>query len=122
MRISSSLSLLSLLALLPACGPTSREDAQRQATWAACDYYAGCEEIGSGDGKEFQDRNECEVKSRDFFQGAWTSNNCPAINEKGLKTCLERIRSTSCSSGADFLNTALFVCGSGAVCQEEAED
>ncbi|OJT26984.1 hypothetical protein BO221_02985 [Archangium sp. Cb G35] len=122
MRISSSLSLLSLIALLPACGPTSREDAQGQATWAACDYYAGCEKIGSGDGKEFEDRKECEVDMRDFFQGAWTANNCPAINEKGLDTCLERIRSTSCSSTTDFLNTAFLVCGSGSVCQEETED
>jgi len=118
MRISSSLSLLSLLLLLPACGPTTREDAQRQATDSACDYYDECEEIGSGEGKEFEDRSECEVKSRDFFQAAWTADNCPAINEKGLETCLERIRTTSCSSGTDFFNTAFLVCGSGSVCQD----
>jgi hypothetical protein len=121
MRISSSLSLLSLLVLLPACGPTTREDAQRKATDAACDYYEECEEIGSGEGKEYQDRNECEVKSRDFFQATWTSNNCPAINEKGLETCLDRIRTTSCTSGSDFFNTAFIICGSGSVCQD-AED
>ena len=121
MRISSSLSLLSLLLVLPACGPTSRTDAQVQATRAACDYYAGCKEIGSGEDMEFQDRNECEVKTRDFFQGAWTADNCAAINEKGLETCLERIRTTSCSSAADFFNTAFFVCGAGSVC-EDAED
>ncbi|HYO64518.1 MAG TPA: DUF6184 family natural product biosynthesis lipoprotein [Archangium sp.] len=121
MRISSPLSLLSLLLLLPACGPTTRADAHAQATRAACDYYAGCEEIGSGEGMEFQDRSECEVKTRDYFQGAWTSNNCPAINEKGLDTCLERIRTTSCTSGTDFFNTVFIVCGSGSVCQE-AED
>jgi Family of unknown function (DUF6184) len=121
MRLSSTLSVLSLLLVLPACGPTSREDAQREATRAACDYYAGCEEIGSDEDQEFQDRNECEVKTRDFFQAAWTANNCSAINEKGLDTCLERIRTTSCTSGADFFNTVFLVCGSGSVCQE-AED
>ncbi len=118
MRLSSSLSLLSLLLVLPACGPTTRADAQAQATRAACDYYAECEEIGSGEGKEFEDRNECEVKTRDFFQASWTANNCPAINEKGLETCLERMRSTSCTSGADFFNTVFIVCGAGSVCQE----
>jgi uncharacterized protein DUF6184 len=118
MRISSSLSLLSLLVLLPACGPTSRADAQGEATRAACDYYAGCEEIGSGEGTEFEDRSECEVKTRDFFQGAWTANNCPAINEKRLDTCLERLRTTSCSSATDFFNTAFLVCSSGSVCQD----
>ncbi|AKJ07108.1 hypothetical protein ATI61_11170 [Archangium gephyra] len=121
MRIAPSLSLLSLLLVLPACGPTSRADAQGEATRAACDYYAGCEEIGSDEDQEFQDRAECEVKTRDFFQGAWTANNCAAIDEKGLDTCLERIRTTSCSSGADFFNTVVFVCGSGSVCQD-AED
>ncbi|WP_375773518.1 DUF6184 family natural product biosynthesis lipoprotein [Archangium gephyra] len=121
MRLSSSLSLLPLLLLLPACGPTSLSDAQGQATRAACDYYADCDEIGSGEGQEFQDRSECEVKTRDFFQSVWTANNCPAINEKGLDTCLERIRTTSCSSGADYFNTAFIVCGSGAICQD-AED
>ncbi|HEX8820962.1 MAG TPA: DUF6184 family natural product biosynthesis lipoprotein [Archangium sp.] len=118
MRISSSLSLLSLLLLLPACGPTTREDAQGEATEAACDYYEECEEIGSGEGREFQDRNECEVKSRDFFQARWTADNCPAINEKGLETCLERIRITSCSSGTDFFNTTFIICGAGSVCQD----
>ncbi|ATB42855.1 hypothetical protein CYFUS_008334 [Cystobacter fuscus] len=118
MRISSSLSLLSLLLLLPACGPTTRADAQSQATRAACDYYAECEEIGSGEGKEFQDWNECEVKTRDFFQAAWTADNCPAINETGLETCLKRIPTTSCSSVADFFNTAILVCGAGSVCQD----
>ena len=118
MRISSSLSLLSLLALLPACGPTTREDAQGLATEAACDYYEDCEEIGSGNDKSYEDRKECEVKSRDFFQGAWTSNNCPFINKKGLETCLERIRTTSCSSTADFFNTAFIVCSAGSVCQD----
>lgn len=121
MRLSSSLSLLSLLFLLPACGAPTREDAQRQATEAACDYYAECELIGSGEGKQFEDRNECEVKIRDFFQGAWTTQSCPAIYEKGLDTCLDRIHSTSCSGGLDFLNTAFVVCGSDAVCQD-AED
>jgi hypothetical protein len=121
MRISPSLSLLSLVLVLPACGPTTRADAQGEATRAACDYYAGCKEIGSGEGQEFQDRAECEVKTRDFFQGAWTANNCEAINEKGLDTCLERIRTTSCSSGTDFFNTVFIVCGSGSVCQD-AED
>lgn len=116
MRISSTLSLLSLLLVLPACGPTSREDAQDKATDAACDYYEDCDKIGSG--KDFQDRKECEVKVRDFFQSAWTANNCPAINEKGLDTCLDRIRSTSCSSGTDFFNTAFIVCGAGSVCQD----
>ncbi|QRK07143.1 hypothetical protein JQX13_45040 [Archangium violaceum] len=118
MRISSSLSLLSLLLLLPACGPTSRADAQDQATDSACDYYDACEEIGSGEGKQFQDRSECEVKIRDYFQAVWTADNCPAINEKGLETCLERIRTTSCSSATDFINTALLVCGAGSVCQD----
>ncbi|MFL5353246.1 DUF6184 family natural product biosynthesis lipoprotein [Archangium sp.] len=121
MRISSALSPLSLLLLVTACGPTSLEDAQRQATDAACDYYEECEEIGSGEGQQFQDRDECEVKSRDFFQAAWTANNCPAINEKGLDTCLERIRTTSCTSGSDFFNTVFIVCGTGSVCQD-AED
>ncbi|WNG16361.1 DUF6184 family natural product biosynthesis lipoprotein [Cystobacter fuscus] len=118
MRISSPLSVLSLLLLLPACGPTTRVDAHDQATRAACDYYADCEEIGSGEGKQFQDRNECEVKIRDFFQAAWTGDNCPAINETGLETCLKRIPTTSCSSAADFLNTALLVCRAGSVCQD----
>jgi len=118
MRSSSSLSLLSLLVILPACGPTTREDAHNLATRAACDYYEDCEEIGSGEGKEFQDRKECEVKSRDFFQGAWRANNCAAINEKGLETCLERIRTTSCTSGTDFFNTTFIICGAGAVCQD----
>ena len=118
MRSSSSLFLLSLFLLLPACGPTTRTDAQRQATQAACDYYAACEEIGSGTDQEFQDRTECEVKARDFFQGAWTEDNCPAINETALKTCLERIRTTSCTSGSDFLNTAFFICSAGEVCQD----
>lgn len=118
MRLSSPLSLLSLLLLVSACGPTTREDAQSQATRAACDYYADCEEIGSGEGTQFQDRNECEVKIRDFFQTTWTANNCPAINETGLETCLKRIPITSCSSATDFLNTALLVCGAGSVCQD----
>ena len=121
MRSSSSLSLLSLLLLLPACGPTTRADAQDRATRATCDYYEDCEEIGSGEGKQFEDRAECEVKIRDFFQAAWTSNNCAAINEKGFETCVERIRTTSCSSSADFFNTAFFVCNAGSVCQD-AED
>jgi hypothetical protein len=121
MRISSSLSLLSLLVLLPACGPTSRVDAQGEATRAACDYYANCEQIGSGEDMAFQDRSECEVKIRDFFQGAWTADNCPAIDEKGLDTCVERIRTTSCSSGTDFFNTAFIVCNAGSVC-EDTED
>lgn len=119
MRTSSFLSLLSLLLVLPACGPTSRADAQAQATRAACDYYEGCEEIGSGEGMQFEDRAECEVKSRDFFQSMWTADNCPAINEKGLETCLARIRTTSCTSSTDFFNTAFFVCGAGSVCQED---
>jgi hypothetical protein len=118
---SLPLSLLSLLLLLPACGPTTRQDAHVEATQAACDYYEECEEIGSEEGKEFEDRKECEVKARDFFQAAWTANNCPAINETGLETCLTRIRTTSWSSGADFFNTAFIVCGTGEVCQD-AED
>jgi len=121
MRIAPSLSLLSLFVLLPACGPTTRADAHVEAARAACDFYAGCEEIGSDEGQSYEDRAECEVKNRDFFQGAWTANNCPTIDEKGLDTCLARIRTTSCSSGADFFNTVVFVCGSGAVCQD-AED
>ncbi|MCY1077517.1 DUF6184 family natural product biosynthesis lipoprotein [Archangium lansingense] len=122
MRNASSLSLLSLLFLLPACGPTSRTDAQGQATRATCDYYAGCEEIGSGEGKEFEDRMECEVKARDFFQATWTADNCPAINETGFEKCLERIRTTSCTSGTDFFNTAFFVCGAGSICQDDVQD
>ncbi|OJH34502.1 DUF6184 family natural product biosynthesis lipoprotein [Cystobacter ferrugineus] len=121
MRISSSLFPLSLLLVLPACGPTSREDAQSQATRAACDYYDKCEKIGSGDGKQFQDWNECEVKTRDFFQTAWTADNCLAINETGLETCLKRIPTTGCGSATDFLNTAILVCGAGSVCQDVQE-
>jgi hypothetical protein len=36
MRISSTLSLLSLLLLLPACGPTTREDAHACGAGAVC--------------------------------------------------------------------------------------
>lgn len=118
MRNLVSPSVLSLLLLLSACGPTTREDAQHQATEATCDYYAGCNQIGSDDGKQYQDRSECEVKIRDFFQSAWTADNCPAINDKGLDTCVKRIGSTSCSSVTDFLNTAFLICGASSVCQD----
>jgi hypothetical protein len=76
---------------------------------------------GDGQGAQFEDRDECEVKARDFFQGAWTENNCPSIDEDGREKCLDRIRSTSCSSGTDFLNTSFVVCGADAVCEDDED-
>ncbi|MCI0572822.1 MAG: DUF6184 family natural product biosynthesis lipoprotein [Myxococcaceae bacterium] len=113
MRLTAALSVLFLLS---ACGPTSVPAAQNLATEATCDWYEKCDEIGAD--KTYQDRQECEVASRNAFQDVlWPEGQCMKIDQEAFDTCLDRIRGTTCGNPLDFLTT-LSICSANNVCTE----
>jgi hypothetical protein len=113
----SAVVLLLAAALAPACGgvTSSQADAANRATTAACDWYQMCGQIGAG--LQYQDRNDCEVKVRAYWQQAWPPATCDQkISQSALGVCLDAIHATICGNGLDVLATLGLKCPSSSVC------
>jgi hypothetical protein len=103
------------------CGSTVADITDRQsdavstATDHTCDSYDRCGELGAG--KSFTTRSECEADRASFWNGRWPAADCDGhINGDKLQFCLDAIKSTSCDSFADQLNTVYNKCAKSDVC------
>jgi hypothetical protein len=104
------------LGLAPACGSNhSQANARDAVTDASCDFYARCDQIGSG--KTYANRDTCEVQVRASWDTAWPVETCDGkIDTEQLNICLNAIGATECGNGLDVLNTLLNKCPQSKIC------
>lgn len=91
------------LLVLVACGGDSRQSARDTATEKTCDYYARCNEIGTG--KTYTSRDNCIVKVQATFETAWPPDVCDGhVDQSALDLCYNAIDTAQCGSGGDVLH------------------
>lgn len=96
------------------CG-VSREGARDRAVTHACDRLQDCGNIGSGSGKLYSTREDCEIKQRSFWTSVWPDKDCTdQISGDALDLCLQSIDSMACGFSLDLLS--LVNCRSENVC------
>ncbi|ATB29947.1 DUF6184 family natural product biosynthesis lipoprotein [Melittangium boletus] len=104
------------------CGGTvaditnKQSDAVNAAAGESCDRYQDCEEIGAG--KKYETRDACLAENKDFWNGRWEAADCDGhINGDSLDVCLNSIKTTSCGSIIDQIDTAYNRCAKADVCK-----
>ena len=104
------------LGLATGCGSNKSQAGARDAvTEASCDFYARCDQIGSG--KTYENRDSCEVQVRASWDTAWPFEACDGkINNEQLDICLSAIGATECGNGLDIANTLLNKCPQTKIC------
>ena len=117
-----ALTALVTLAFLAGCGSDpSQEEARDQATEASCDRAERCNEIGEG--RDFADRDDCEVKAAAFWNERWSKEVCDGnMRSEDLDRCLDAIEDTSCDNIFDVGNTLENRCSRALVCAGNTED
>jgi hypothetical protein len=95
------------------CG-VSREGARDRAVTHACDRLQDCGNIGSGSGKLYSTREDCEVEQRSLWTNVWPEADCTdQISGDALDLCLQSIDRTACGFSLDIFST-------GNVCKKES--
>ncbi|WP_239576268.1 DUF6184 family natural product biosynthesis lipoprotein [Archangium primigenium] len=95
---------------------TNRQaDAVTAAVNESCDRYEACGQIGPD--KKYATRDACKAENQDFWNGRWDAADCEGhIVGASLDVCLDSIKTTSCDSILDQLDTAYNRCAKSDVC------
>jgi hypothetical protein len=91
----------------------THDDAIMRLATARCDREQACNNIAPG--KKYTDRDACTREATQNTRGTLRTDECPAIDEGKLSTCLNDIRSERCGNPLDTADRVAS-CRKGALC------